>query len=763
MRYATVFLSLPLALELSATPAMVGLHTASPNVIVVVLEDSASVREDSPNPLPPPSLPSGWTVDGRPPDRVCRYTVPYDQLRRDDAANSFPVTVRHKIYLVLPQSLQEGRTYAVATPYGNGDLVFSSVAAFCESVKVNQEGYSGVATSRFANLGVFMGDGGSMTFGSPLTYDVVEEGAGRTVLTGQARYMGDDTAKTGVASGEHVYRLSLNDAPSGGPYFVSVRGFGRSRSFGIGDDYTRKIAYTVTRGLYHQRCGIALKQPFTAFTRGVCHTRIYDVRADVDHHPMPIPIPFGTPHLDHVIIGGYHDAGDFDRRPMHTVIPLLMLNYFEAFPMHFVDNQYDIPESGNTIPDFLDEALWGLKLWENLQIVETSDPLVGAVRPGTGDAHAKFGSYTAATDPYDYATYAVADSAGSRSTGGSLGSDVTSLCAGMFAQASRLLRPYDVSRADRLLNRAQAAWRYLKKRFPELNNPADPAVRRSRYMYAALQMYLATGDSDCHAIFRNAADFIVLQGGRWPEQYLPGNSAAACKTAHFISYLPQRPRAGMDQAFADLLKSKLISTADAGTYMGPPPEGKPYPQGVTKFMGWGTATAQGMYADVYAFASLFATGSRKQVFINAVAQYSDYSLGLNPMGMSYYTGLGTDRPQSPCHADSYFTRQRLGDHASDATSLGNVPGILIYGPTEGRSRAGHQLVVSNQLYPVFEDLPAERRWGDGWLLINCNEFTTWETMVWNVVMFGFLYHAGGTSPPEDKTVPRAPRRLRQGR
>ena len=43
---------------------------------------------------------------------------------------------------------------------------------------------------------------------------------------------------------------------------------------------------------------------------------------------------------------------------------------------------------------------------------------------------------------------------------------------------------------------------------------------------------------------------------------------------------------------------------------------------------------------------------------------------------------------------------------------------------------------------AFDKLPAERRWADGWSLVNGNEFTVWETQVWNVVMHGFLYDAG---------------------
>ena len=168
--------------------------------------------------------------------------------------------------------------------------------------------------------------------------------------------------------------------------------------------------------------------------------------------------------------------------------------------------------------------------------------------------------------------------------------------------------------------------------------------------------------------------------------------------------------------------------------MGPGPWDKPYAQGVTKYLGWGAGTATGRYADVYCFSHRLTNDpAKKQKYFNAVSQYADYALGVNPLGMSYTTGLGTVQPMSPCHLDSYSTIKK---------GLGPVPGIVIYGPCVGRSGMTYQRAVSDKLYPAWDNLPQLRRWGDGWSLINGNEFTCHETQVWNTVMHGFLYNAG---------------------
>lgn len=715
------------ALGAQAATSIVGVHGAAPGVIVVELQTDPR-NEAGGSATTPDSLSlmlSQWRINGAPPLGMSRMSTPYDEHKAiaTSSPNLFPVTVRHRIYLRTGQALAEGKSYVIATPYGTTTLAFSSRKTMCESVKVNQVGYSKLATSRYANFGAYLGNAGSPMLAAPPAYEVVDARSGVVAAKGQGVYIKDDTAPGAAASGEHVYRLGLNTVPDGGPYFVAVAGCGRSRSFVVGDEASRKIAYVSARGLYHQRCGMALEQPFTSYTRGVCHAQVADTRTPWVDKPV-LSVPAGA--VMKPIRGGHHDAGDFDRRPMHTIIPIVMLSYYETFPGHFIDGQYRIPESGNGIPDFVDEAMWAILSWENLQVSDQHDPQYGAVRAGTEtDRHPAYGGHSAASDPARYGTWAVSE-------------DVTALSAGMFAQASRLIRRHDPARADALLMRARAAWAYLAR-------TTDVRALKTRFMYASLQLYLATGEAQYHTLFKRAAQTIVVGQGAWPEQYLPGNLAATAQTVHFVSYLAQDARP-VDAALVQALKQRIFGFADNGTYMGPAPEGQAYAQGATKFMAWGASTTQGKYADVYAFAARFTDQpDKKQAYINAVSQYADFALGLNPLNRSFITGLGKDRPLSPAHLDSYFTKYGLSDGVTDAhlgRPSGNVPGIVVYGPTEGRSGASYQTAVSNKLFPAWDKLPGLRRWGDGWSLINSNEFSTWETMVWNVAMYAFLYDAG---------------------
>lgn len=44
-----------------------------------------------------------------------------------------------------------------------------------------------------------------------------------------------------------------------------------------------------------------------------------------------------------------------------------LLSIYLLFPENFKDAQLDLPESGNGIPDIIDEAAWGVEVWRRAQ------------------------------------------------------------------------------------------------------------------------------------------------------------------------------------------------------------------------------------------------------------------------------------------------------------------------------------------------------------------------------------------------------------
>ncbi len=686
--------------------SIVRVEVADKNVIVVVVE-----TPDGEN--TPEQDTSLWQIDGFNLSKIGRYSYVWSEEKAN--GNVYSTTLRHHMYLKLTENLTNGITYNINTPFGIQSLTFNDQQTRCESINVNQVGYFGGSSVRYANISIYLGDLGANTI-SPLPDYSVFDTDDNVVLTGTVSVYGFD-----AGAGGEVYRINLSGLPDGGPYRISVSGYGCSYPFGVGADYINQSSYVHVRGLYHQRCGIALEEPYTSFTRDICHTTVQITDA------VPYDFITQTSSTTRSISGGYHDAGDFDKRAFHTLIPAWLLNLYEAFPVGFTDNQYNIPESGNGIPDLLDEALWGIKVWENLQ---ESD---GAIRAGIeSDRHPVYGVVSAATDNNIYRTY-------------KRWGHTTASGAGLFAHASRLVSPFDSTRSVELLKKAESAWAYL---MAHDNDPDMLTAHSAQKMYAALELYLATGEENYHNAFKTYANHCLTSG--WPEQYNPqwwnGNTITngMIFTPYFFGYLITNMP--VDQDIKDGYTSMLQNAANS---MLTESTNKSYPVGYyNSGYSWGNATSQGRYADPMIF--MYRLNSDKK-YLNAISQLADYSLGLNPLGKSYVTGLGANPPNNPTHLDSYF---------SEKAGQGSVPGIVVYGPISDPSSVNWEKAVWSKVYPSFTSLPEQRRYTDGWSFIGADEFTTWETMAQNVVMYGFLSSVGESvsddipnSPSELKITP----------
>ncbi len=690
-------------------PDGVSVTTAAPDILNVTLTTAFHAQPHDPSST---AETEGWELSGTAVTAVYLTARSYDELPKQPDG-SYPLSMQYTYHLQLRDPLAEGQRYHLQTPFGAIDFRFSATETVCDSIKVNQVGYHPENSKRFAVLGAYLGTGGTRKFGASPGYRVVHAETEEILHMGTALYAGDDSAvsETEVTSGEHVYHLDLGPVPQGGPYVVVIDGFGRSLPFSIGYAAVNTIFSTYMQGLYYQRCGMEFPVDSLLPGQAACHTGIYDTR--VPWSPDGFIEPAGTEQLLHVT-GGYHDAGDFDRRPQHVIIPVLLLSCYEAFPDHFFDGQLPIAEAGNGLPDILDEALWGLSFWEAMQITDEDDEKLGAVRAGTETArHPEYGVHTSATDPYLYGTW-------------DTDPETTAFSAGMLAQAARLLQPFSAysRRAQLLLRRAELAWDYLEE-----NGYSSEATAGN--LYAALQLHLA-GKSAGHSAesaryherFSSHAEALLLEDGYWPQQYRPGNIYAACQSVHFMSYLIGDDPT--DSELAAALTDILLQQAARGGYMGIDRSTMRYPQGATKGYGWGAATAQGRYAELYLYAGLITEDSSdSKRYFNLAASLGDYALGLNPLGISYVTGLGTRGIQSPLHLDS---------HGIGST----IPGIVVFGPSAKRSAIPYQRVVSDTLIPSWDELPLQRRWADGWSLVNSNEFSVWETTVWNAFMCGAL-------------------------
>ncbi|HOW67031.1 MAG TPA: cellulase N-terminal Ig-like domain-containing protein [Candidatus Paceibacterota bacterium] len=344
---APVFVCLSLKAEL----ALKEIRTASDTMLIAYFK-STIIQSNEVN-ISDPSL---WKLNGQPVAVAGRF------MTEADAAD-------HHIYLQTPQ-LTNAAAYRLETPHGTTNFVFDDRQIFCESIKVNQNAYSALSQVRYANFAIWLGDAGVRQITGALpAYTVFKALTEEKVAQGTLKEIGKDES-----SGDFVYRIDLSAVPEGGPYKISVKGYGCSYPFGVGGDFSRRLAHVSFRALYHQRCGCPVQEPYAWNIRmKPCHTTVYDTAAPIGEARLKVQgnEPTFNAH------GGYHDAGDADRRTYHMDVPCTLLTTYEMFPRLFSDRQYNIPDqfdanfnilgAGNKIPDIIDEAEWGAMFWEYMQ------------------------------------------------------------------------------------------------------------------------------------------------------------------------------------------------------------------------------------------------------------------------------------------------------------------------------------------------------------------------------------------------------------
>jgi endoglucanase len=655
-------------------------RTASNDVLVAYF-NSDVIRADEVD----TGSPAAWTLNRRPVEAISRFVTEADACD-------------HHIHLKVPP-LVNGESYTLQTPHGNTTFVFDDSRIFCESIKTNQNAYCALSKVRYANFAIWLGDGGSRTIAGDLpAYTVLRVADGRTVAQGALREIGRDES-----SGDFVYRIDLSAVPEGGPYKIVVKGYGCSYPFGVGGDFSRRLGHISFRSLYHQRCGCPVVEPYAWNIRTrPCHTTVYDTNAPIGEANLTVrgDEPNFTAH------GGYHDAGDADRRTYHMDVTATLLTTYEAFPGCFTDDQFNIPDrfdaqfnilgKGNRIPDILDEAEWGVMFWEYMQKPS------GAIPWGTETL--KYSPFTT----YDQETKLFGTEVLDTRTAG--------FAAGTFMHLARIIEPYKPQRAQELRERADRAF-----------HAAGDRIRTPHKLYYAIQKYLLAGDEAAHQMVKDLAaeaDAYVRTYNGPPESFASNGWLAS----FFYSYVIEKNRP-TDPSVVERFKAAVKGAADREIEF---LNAHAYPVGTPmNLRWWGSNAAQGQYA--YPCLLQWAL-TKDQKYIDAASQLMDYVQGLNPIGKCYVCGIGFNRVHNPHDRESAYTKEK---------GWGPRPGILVFGPG-GRGRG-----VS---VPAVNTLARERQYIDNLPSIQWNEFTIYQSLCFPAAVYPVLAQGGKWDEAEDPFV-----------
>ncbi|WP_310481518.1 glycoside hydrolase family 9 protein [Chamaesiphon sp. VAR_48_metabat_403] len=159
-------------------------------------------------------------------------------------------------------------------------------------------------------------------------------------------------------SNDRLQTIDFSQIQQTGKYFLRT-GSIESYPFSIASNVYQEPIIKLLRSYYLQRCGIAIDDPVTGIRHAPCHLRdgAIDRKDAINQSGKAIPST-----------GGWHDAGDYGKYVSTTAVTVgRLLSLYENNPKAFPDRQLTIPESGNGIPDLLDEMRVGLDWMLSMQ------------------------------------------------------------------------------------------------------------------------------------------------------------------------------------------------------------------------------------------------------------------------------------------------------------------------------------------------------------------------------------------------------------
>ena len=553
----------------------------------------------------------------------------------------------------------------------------------------------------------------------------------------------DDTTKEGAPfTGEETYEMDFSSVTNEGTYFVRVQGVGRSAEFRIAASAAEDAFRVHMLGLYQKRCGIAKCEPYTHWTAGACHSEAVRGSFPPDEGKLEPKAKWFEIIRDNTdwkggerlrVVGGWHDAADYDRRPMHLNIVNDLCAVYLMRPQNFRDGQLAIPEGSNGIPDILDEAEWGLR---HLLAVQQKDGGVGTWiettgHPGPGNVAEK-----------DDMPYAV--------------SRATRKSSLMYAAHAALLARCRDEFRGKYLESARRAWDFAMREAPRSETFFIKKTSGRVFKKAEVSGVRWTEDKNLPTAYlvKAAVNLHALTGeARYlepVERDLKRLAEDLGKNAwNLIPLLFAGERAlGLPDSLTEIFKrweksrlnaAKGICAQVETAYAYRAPWWHPR-QGWCHAMGFGHSHP--LVRAQYLMAAHQITGERR--YLDAITLSADFHNGCNPQGATLTSGLGEVYPVAFLDLPSYV--DGIAEY---------VPGISPYRWTYAMPAKAVEMVWKGDRQKASK-WPIWRRWGNlENQTVAASEYTVWETIAPAASVMGYLVDPNAKTQPQPLRKPAA--------
>lgn len=484
------------------------------------------------------------------------------------------------------------------------------------------------------------------------------------VSTNETVYIGTYSAAAfDPAMGTSVRIGDFSEVTAPGTYQIISSPSGASYEFDIGDGLYDDIYKDVVLMLYNQRCGTKLEASVSGdFAHDACHTQEATVYGD-------------TSGKTYDVSGGWHDAGDYGRYvvPGAKTVEDLFLAY-EDFD--YTADDIGIPESGNGVPDLLDEARYELEWMLKMQDEATG----GVYHKVTGLTFPEMVLATEETEDMVLAPISYA---------------ATADFVAVMAKASVNYAQYDQAFADTCLAAAKKGYDFMKAN-PDMGGFKNPdEILTGEYpdvgltdetFWAVAELYLATLDDGYLADTKGAIDTKYNTGLGWA-----GIGGYALYDLAKAEGIDSGLQSNAKEKFLAVAHKKLSSCQTSHIFIGI----ETYPWGSNMVV-----AGDGMYL-------LMASKLEDDpAYLEYAQKQRDYIFGFNGTGYCYVTGYGDLSPQDTHHRPS----QALGK---------TMPGMLVGGADENLEDPYASAVLYGK--------PGALAYVDNSQSFSCNEITIY----WN--------------------------------
>jgi endoglucanase len=463
-----------------------------------------------------------------------------------------------------------------------------------------------------------------------------------------------NTGATDPTSGDQAWWFDFSSVTTPGTYYVLDETLNvQSDTFSIADGVYAGVLQQATRMLYYQRDGIAKDAAYagTSWSDGMEHPQnatcgLYDDAS--------------TPKDLH---GGWDDASDENKYSLFAATTAIsLLRAYAENPGAFGDAT-GIPESGNGVPDVLDEAKWGID-W--LLRMQNGDGSVLTIVTNAGASPP-----SADTSPCQY---------------GPVSTTVTLSSAAVFAYASTVLQSVSAvattypGYTTALTTAAEGAWTWTVANpsvvFYNVTNglgyreqEVDAAGRLELEVQAAAFLFELTGGTSYQSVvdtnytsLQTALDPYTL----WPTEALLEYSIAP----------------GATTAVAQSIQSTFQTAVEgAGFFGAASPSKDPYLAYIDSYVLNSTGAKAGQGTLLYDVSTFQVDPTAEASATRYAERYVHYLHGVNPMGLVYMSNMaGSGAARS---VNSIFSTwfgfgtpwSRVG-----ASTYGPPPGFLVPGP-----------------------------------------------------------------------------------